>query len=114
MSAAAGRALAVAIDRENGRACGNVREQGGIGYIAAVSRPFPDYVIGPVVTAARSIRIEFFDRAPRRLSTIPAPRALQGGMRFFMAIVPCPSTPRSFVARDRGGRVVARFACATV
>jgi hypothetical protein len=96
-------------DRENGRACGNVRGQGGIGYIAAVSRPLPDYVIGPVVTTARSVRIEFFDRAPLRLSTIRAPRTLQGGMRFFMAIASCPSTPRSFVARDGRGRVVARF-----
>ena len=96
-------------DRDDGRACGNIREQGGIGYIAAVSRPFPDYVIGPVVMVARSVRIDFFDRPPLRLSTIPAPRVLPGGMRFFMTLVRCPSTPRGFIARDARGRVVAQL-----
>src|SRR5690242_4567318 len=63
-----------------------------------------------VVTRARSVQIEFFDRAPLRLSTIPAPPAIQGGVRFFVAVLPCPAMPKTLVARDAAGRVVARYA----
>src|SRR3954451_5379850 len=44
-------------DRENSRACGNVRQQGGIGYSAGVAgygRHLPICVMGAVVTRARS------------------------------------------------------------
>jgi len=56
------------------------------------------------------VRIEFFDnRAPVRLGTIPAPRTLEGGVRFFVAVLPCPVIPKKLVARDATGQVVARF-----
>ena len=100
-------------DRENSRGCGNVRQQGGIGWGAGSAGSggrLPNYVMGAVVTRARSVQIEFFDMAPLRLSTIPAPRALQGGVRFFVAVLPCPAMPKKFVARDAAGRVVARYA----
>jgi len=100
-------------DRENSRGCGNVREQGGIGWGAGgagSSDRLPNYVMGAVVTRAHSVHIEFFDRAPMRLGTIPAPRALQGGVRFFVAVLPCPATPKKLVARDVAGHVVASYA----
>jgi hypothetical protein len=100
-------------DRENSRGCGNVRQQGGIGWGAGgagISGRLPNYVMGAVVTRARSVRIEFFDRAPMRLGTILAPRALPGGVRFFVAVLPCPATPKKLVARDVAGHVVARNA----
>jgi hypothetical protein len=100
-------------NRENSRACGNVRQQGGIGYSAGVAgndRHLPIYVMGAVVTRARSVHVEFFDRSPLQLGTIPAPRTLEGGVRFFLAVVPCPATPKNLVARDAAGRVVGSYA----
>jgi hypothetical protein len=38
----------------------------------------PNCIIGPVLANACSTRIEFFDHAPLRLQTIPAPRTLEG------------------------------------
>jgi hypothetical protein len=99
--------------RENARGCGNVREQRGIGYTAGAAgsgRRLPNYVMGAVVTRARSVRVEFFDRAPLRLGTIPAPRTLEGGVRFFVAVLPCPATPKKLAARDARGRVVGSYA----
>ena len=98
--------------REDSRGCGNVHQEGGIGYGAggtAGDSRLPNYVVGAVVTRARSVRIEFFDRIPMRLGTIPAPRTLEGGVRFFVAVSPCPATPNKLVARDAAGRVVARY-----
>jgi hypothetical protein len=98
--------------RENSRGCGNVRQQGGIGAGAGgvgSGRRLPNYVMGAVVPRARSVRVEFFGRAPVRLSTIPAPRMLEGGVRFFVAVLPCPAKPRKLIARDATGRIVARY-----
>jgi hypothetical protein len=98
---------------ENARGCGNVLHQGGIGYGAggnASDSRLPNYVMGAVLARARTVRVEFFDRAPLRLGTIPAPRTLEGGERFFVAILPCPATVKNLVARDAVGRVVARHA----
>jgi hypothetical protein len=98
-------------EREQSRGCGNVREQRGIGWgTGGSSDRLPNYVMGAVVTRARSVYIEFFDRAPMRLRTIRAPRALEGGVRFFVAVLPCPATPKKLVARDAPGVVVARDA----
>jgi hypothetical protein len=94
--------------RENGRSCGNVRAEGGISYLAAIGRPVPDYVIGPVNSRARSVQITFFDRAPIRIPTIAAPPPLDPGTRFFVAISACPATPRRLVGRNASGRIVAQ------
>jgi hypothetical protein len=99
-------------DRENARGCGNVRQQGGIGYSAggtASNRHLPSFVMGAVVAKARSVRVEFFDRPPLRLGTIPAPRTLEGGERFFVAVLACPATPKKLVASNASGQVVARY-----
>jgi hypothetical protein len=100
--------------REISRACGNVRKQDGIGFSAggnASDKRVPDFVMGAVVATARTVRIEFFDkRTPLRLGTIPAPRTLEGGVRFFVAVLPCSAKPRKLVARDAAGRVVGHFA----
>jgi hypothetical protein len=66
--------------------------------------------MGAVLARARSVGVEFFDRAPLRLGTIPAPRTLEGGARFFVAVLPCPASPKKLIARDAAGRVVARYA----
>ena len=98
--------------RENSRACGNVRQQGGIGYSAGRAgsdRRLPNYVMGAVLTRARSVRVELFDRTSVRLGTIPPPRTLEGGVRFFVAIVPCPAIVKRLIARDATGRVVGRY-----
>jgi hypothetical protein len=100
-------------DRENSRACGKLRQQGGIGYMAGTAgsdRRMPHFVVGAVLSKARSVRVEFFDRAPLRLGTIPAPRTLDGGMRFFVTVLPCPANPKKLIARDAADRVVARYA----
>jgi hypothetical protein len=100
-------------DRENARGCGNLRQQGGIGWSAGAAgsnRHFPSFVMGAVLARARSVRVEFFDRAPLRLGTIPAPRTLEGGLRFFVAALSCPAGVRRLVARDAAGRIVARNA----
>ena len=97
---------------ENSRGCGNVRQQGGIGWAAGAAgsgHRLPNYVMGAVLTRARSVGVEFFDRGPLRLGTIPAPRTLEGGVRFFIALLPCPANPKRLVARDVTGRVVARY-----
>jgi hypothetical protein len=96
---------------ENARGCGNVRQQGGIGYAAggtANDSRLPNYVMGAVVARARTVRVEFFDRAPLRLRTIPAPRTLEGGVRFFVAVLSCPASAKKLIAPDAAGRVVAR------
>jgi len=99
--------------REISRGCGNVRQEGGIGYGAggagSGSRS-PNFVMGAVLSKARSVRVEFFDRPPLRLGTIPAPRTLEGGMRFFVAVLSCPAIVKKLIARDAEGRVVARYA----
>ena len=94
--------------REDARGCGNVRREGGVSYVASRGDPEPAYVMGPVVRAARFVRVTFFDRPPLRLSTLPAPRSLQSGMRFFVALLPCPATPRTLVAQNAAGRTLAR------
>jgi hypothetical protein len=94
--------------RENGRSCGSIHSK-GISYLAAIGRPPPDYVIGPVIARARSVQIKFFDRPPIRISTIAPPPTLDPGVRFFATILPCPATPRSVVARNSAGRIVARL-----
>jgi hypothetical protein len=98
--------------RENGRSCGSIRGEGGISYLAATGRPVPDYVIGPVIAKARSVRIRFFGRPPISISTIAPPATLDPGTRFFAAILPCPATPRSFAARNASGRIVAQLVIA--
>jgi hypothetical protein len=99
--------------RLDGRSCGSIRDRGsrGISYMAHWGRPTPNYVIGPVIAKARSVHIRFFDRPPIRISTIAPPRTpeLDRGIRFFTVILPCPATPRSLVARDAAGRVVAQI-----
>jgi hypothetical protein len=98
--------------REAGRACGNVRKQRGIGYAAGVAgngRSSPHYVMGALVNQARSVKVGFSDRMPLRLGTIPAPRTLEGGVRFFVAVLPCTAQPKTFVARNAMGHIVARL-----
>jgi hypothetical protein len=99
-------------DRENSRSCGNLRQQDGIGYgagSAGSDRRLPNYVMGAVLPKARSVRVEFFDRPPLRLDTIPAPPTLEGGMRFFVTVLPCPANPKKLIARDAAGRIVASY-----
>lgn len=98
---------------DNSHGCGNLREQGGIGWSAGAAgtgRRLPNYLMGAVLPRARSVRVEFFDRTPLRLDTIPAPPALQGGVRFFVAVLSCPANPKKLIARDAGGQVVAHYA----
>src|SRR5688500_12369206 len=92
-----------------GRSCGSIRNK-GISYLTHSGRPAPDYVVGPVIAKARSVQIAFFDQRPIRISTIAPPRTLYRGIRFFAAILPCPATARSVVARNAAGRIVARIA----
>jgi hypothetical protein len=97
--------------RMDGRSCGSIRDPGsrGISYQARSGRPAPNYVIGPVIGTARSVQISFFDRPPIRLSTIMPPPARVHGFRFFVSMLQCPATPRSFVALNATGGVVARL-----
>jgi hypothetical protein len=67
-----------------------------------------EFVVGPVIAKARSVRIRFFERPAIRLHTIAPPPSFVQGIRFFAAVVHCPATPRSLTARDAGGRIVAR------
>jgi hypothetical protein len=101
-------AMTVGGGSEDGRSCGSIRKE-GISYLAHTGRPAPGYVVGPVIAKARSVQISFFDRQPIRTSTIAPPPTLDPSTRFFMAILPCPATPRSFVARNAAGRVVAQL-----
>jgi hypothetical protein len=101
--------------REDGRSCGSIRED-RIAYAARSGRPAPNYVVGPVIGKARSVEIKFFDRPTIRIATIRPPRKLEpgtsmyAGTRFFAAVLSCPATPRSLVARGAAGRIVARRA----
>jgi hypothetical protein len=96
--------------KEVGRGCGQVTKHDPIGYSAGGdSRREPDYVTGAVLTNARSVHVDFFDRAPITVPAIRAPRSLQGGVRFFLKLLPCPATPKRLVARDVRGAIVARF-----
>jgi len=83
--------------REAGRSCGSIRSE-GISYLAHTGRPAPDYVVGPVTARARFVQIEFFERPPLRIPAVRPPAALDRSTRFFVAILPCPATPKSFVA----------------
>jgi hypothetical protein len=91
-----------------GRSCGSIRNE-GISYLFHTGRPAPTYVVGPVIARARSVQIKFFDRPPIRTSTIAPPPTLYPGIRFFAVILPCPATPRSFVARNATLRIVAQL-----
>jgi hypothetical protein len=93
---------------EDARSCGSIGNE-GISYLFHTGRPAPTYVVGPVIAKARSVQIKFFDRPPIRISTIAPPRTLYRGIRFFAAMLPCPATPRSFVARNAAGRIVAQL-----
>jgi hypothetical protein len=105
-------AMTVGDGPEDGRGCGSIRAT-RISYMALTpSRRAPTYVVGPVIAKARSVRIKFFDRPPFRTSTIAPPPTLAPGTRFFLAILPCPATPRSVVARNAAGRIVARLVIA--
>jgi hypothetical protein len=95
--------------REEGRSCGELGND-GITYFAHSGRPAPNYVLGVVIARARSVRITFFNGRSIRTSTIPPPPPLDRGTRFFAAILPCrPEMPRSFVARNAAGRIVAQL-----
>jgi hypothetical protein len=97
-------------NREQGRSCGELDSR-GITYMAAGGRPAPNYVLGLVVAKARSVKITFFDGRTTRLPTITRRhRAFDRSMRFFVAVFRCRTAfPRSFVARDAAGRIVARM-----
>ncbi len=100
-------AMTVGRGAEDGRSCSSIREE-GISYLAHTGRPAPNYVIGPVIAKA-SVQIRFLDRTALRISTIAPPPTLDRGTRFFAAILACPATPRSLVARNAAGRVVAQI-----
>lgn len=93
---------------EDARSCGSIGNE-GISYLFGTGSPALTYVVGPVIAKARFVQIKFFDRPPIRTSTIAPPRTLYRGIRFFAAILPCPATPRSFVARNAAGRIVAQI-----
>jgi hypothetical protein len=97
--------------RTDSRGCGSIRDRAsrGISYLFGTGRPAPAYVVGPVIAKARFVQIKFFDRPPIRISTIAPPRTLYRGIRFFAAILPCPATPRSFVARNAARQIVAQI-----
>jgi hypothetical protein len=91
--------------REASRSCGPT-PKAGITHLAHWGRPAPDYVIGQVVAAARSVRITYFDRPAIRTPTI---QTRDRSTRYFAVVVACPATPKSFVARNGAGRIVAQF-----
>lgn len=93
---------------EDARSCGSIRND-GISYLFGTGSPALTYVVGPVIAKARSVQIKFFVRPPIRISTIAPPPTLYRGIRFFAAILPCPATPRSFVARNAAGQIVAQI-----
>jgi hypothetical protein len=97
---------------EDSRGCGSIRDRNsyGISYSAGTDRGSPILVYGPVFARARSVRISFFDRPAILRPTIVPPRGLDPGTRFFVAVLPCPATPKMFVARDGRSRIVARLA----
>jgi hypothetical protein len=101
-------AMTVGRGLEDGRSCGSMGKH-GISYLAHHGRPAPNYVVGPVIAKARSVQIKFLDRPSVRISTMAPPPTLDRGMRFFAVILACPATPRSLVARDAAGRVVAQI-----
>jgi len=94
---------------EIARGCGNVHP-GGIAFSAGGTSRQPNYVMGAVIPRARTVRVEFYAGARLRLDTIAAPRSLQGGERFFVAVLPCPAHVKKLDARDAAGRAVARLA----
>jgi hypothetical protein len=96
---------------DSGRACGSIRDE-SISYLAHTGRPAPNYVVGPVIARARSVQVRFFDRPPIRTSTIAPPPTVDPGTRFFAAILPCPATPKSFVARNAARRIVGKLVIA--
>ena len=104
-------AMTVGSGPEDGRSCGSIRKE-RISYMAHTGRPAPADVEGPVIAKARSVQIKFFDRPQIRISTIAPPPTLDPGIRFFVAVLPCPATPRSFVARNAAGRIVAQLVIA--
>jgi hypothetical protein len=91
--------------REDGRSCGPTPKE-GITYLAHTGRPAPDYVIGPVVAAARAVQITFVDRPAIRTPTI---RTLDRSTRYFAVVLACLPNPKGFVARNGVGRIVARY-----
>jgi hypothetical protein len=97
---------------EDGRGCGSIRDRNsyGISYGAGTDRGSPVLVYGPVFASARSVRITFYDRPAILRPAIAPPRRLDPETRFFVAMLPCPATPKTFVARDGRGRIVARLA----
>jgi hypothetical protein len=93
---------------ERAGSCGSIRRK-GISYMAGSTPRIPAYVVGPVVSSARSVEISFYNRPRIRLRTIVGPRSLSPGTRFFAKVLRCPAKPRRFVARNQYGIVVARI-----
>ena len=71
--------------------------------------PGLDYVAGPVVASASSVQITLSTRGVIHTSTVAAPAGLAGSIRFFTAKIPCGTQAVTATARDRAGKVVARY-----
>jgi hypothetical protein len=94
--------------REVARSCGTIRKQ-RISYMEGTDPKIPAFVVGPVISSARSVEVSFYDHSPIRVRTLVPPRSVDKGTRFFATVLPCPASPRRFVARNQFGIFVARL-----
>src|SRR5690242_2211890 len=94
---------------ERARSCGTIRRE-RISYMAGTDSGIPAFIVGPVVSSARSVEISFFDRPSIRVRTIVPPSSLSPVTRFFAKLLRCPATARRLIARDQYGIIVARLA----
>ena len=90
--------------------CGSLALKGrhAISFLEHTGRPRPDYIVGPVLATARLVEISLANGKVLRAQTIAPRRGLARSIRFYAEQVPCGVRPTRLLARDRGGKVVAR------
>jgi hypothetical protein len=113
-----------ASDSSSGSYCITMRKQGelgasgcgslfagkahGVSYLAHDGRPAPDYIAGPVVSAATHVSVTLANGSHLSIPTIPPPAGLTRNVRFYVHFMPCTSIElRQVVGLNAAGGVVA-------
>jgi hypothetical protein len=94
----------------NARSCGSIfsGRAHGVSYLASEGPPRPNFIAGPVIAKAVSVRITFLSGRLITVRTHAPPPGLSRNVRFYVHLMQCVNTgPAQIAGLDAGGHVVA-------
>jgi hypothetical protein len=94
----------------NARSCGSIfgGRAHGVSYLASEGPPRPNFIAGPVIAKAVSVRITFLSGRSITVRTHAPPPGLSQNLRFYVHLMRCVNTgPAQIAGLDASGHVVA-------